>query len=575
MTDLERNNPQGARDVYVRGLLAGTWTSTDSRRMLAMQDDPTTLLDLIKEANRDERISSALHEMIAGEEANYAPAPPRPWLDVVRSDGVARHDTAPAVGKGGHGYNPYRDKGKFAPGPHAKRPGEGARTAAKIDTAKAKVDRAKARVDKIGERLTGAKTARRAAVAKARETLTAARIAAATARKNPLVKNQRAAQVATNKAARAAAAVAKHSAAVTKHTEAHATARGAHAEAKAAHAAAKAAGGKAAPARATKSASTKAQVQESKPTTAETKKAAVVKPEVTAPHVETAPVTKPATHAPMTVEQSVMHHAQRSREAAEDGDTSTAQHHLDEANRLGGRLPGGFFTRDLEKHVFAAQHAISQFHGKHAVEAGALRSREYNEMADHFASKLSTEEKSAVHAYSNHADLIVNPALRQSGGRPDLSVPMYSGKNAGREVFRFEEDRRPASEITIGHQVRELDAAIAKNTLDRDVLAYRTLTDAGGHISGHLKVGSTFTDHAYVSTTANRNFIDAWAGNKADRVDMHITLKKGYTAAPMAKLSQFENEKELLGKRGTTFRVTKIVEATATSPKQLHVETMP
>lgn len=117
---LDRNNAEGARDVYVRGLLAGTWTSNDSRRMLAMQDSPEELLKLIKEANRDPDVAGALAKMGAKEELRYPPERPRPWMAELRPGPEARTD---ALGGGGHKIgggkydphlHPHGAKGQFA-----------------------------------------------------------------------------------------------------------------------------------------------------------------------------------------------------------------------------------------------------------------------------------------------------------------------------------------------------------------------------------------------------------------------------------------------------------------------------
>jgi len=77
---LDRNNATGARDVYVKGLLAGTWTPDDSQWILHMQDDPTELLGLIKEANARPDVGAALKAMGDAEDAAAPPEPERPWL---------------------------------------------------------------------------------------------------------------------------------------------------------------------------------------------------------------------------------------------------------------------------------------------------------------------------------------------------------------------------------------------------------------------------------------------------------------------------------------------------------------
>jgi hypothetical protein len=82
--------------------------------------------------------------------------------------------------------------------------------------------------------------AKMAAAIEARLALKKATAAADLAREKPTAKNIKAAQVATNKATRAAAKVGKHEAAIAKHTEAHGKARVAHEKAVEAHSKAKA-----------------------------------------------------------------------------------------------------------------------------------------------------------------------------------------------------------------------------------------------------------------------------------------------------------------------------------------------
>lgn len=80
MGSLQANDAPAARDVYVRGLMGGTWTPDDSRWILHMQDDPTELLGLIKEANARPDVGRALKAMLDQRSVAEPPAPDRPWL---------------------------------------------------------------------------------------------------------------------------------------------------------------------------------------------------------------------------------------------------------------------------------------------------------------------------------------------------------------------------------------------------------------------------------------------------------------------------------------------------------------
>lgn len=166
------------------------------------------------------------------------------------------------------GYNPYRGSdGKFASGPHKERLAAArdahrtavaqARDALKVARATAKVARkSPTPANRLAAQVAANRAARaavttkrhaaivarhsaalakqekRAAVAEARQTLVEARAAAKTAKASPTVANQRAAQVAANRAARAAARVDRHTEAVSKRAATHAEAKAAHAAAR-------------------------------------------------------------------------------------------------------------------------------------------------------------------------------------------------------------------------------------------------------------------------------------------------------------------------------------------------------
>ncbi len=148
------------------------------------------------------------------------------------------------VSASGHGYNPYRDKGgKFAPGAHKPKPTTGEKHAAaiakaqeRIGKAKARVDKAKVKVDQHAGKFAAAHQNKQEAQAQTKELLRKAGAAAELARAKPTAKNIKAAQVATNKAARAAAKIGKHDAEMAKASAAHSKASAAHEKAVSAHA---------------------------------------------------------------------------------------------------------------------------------------------------------------------------------------------------------------------------------------------------------------------------------------------------------------------------------------------------
>lgn len=64
-----------AIDAYRDGLLAGTWTADDSRRMLSLSRDPEALMAGIKQANQDPEVSAALARMMSKSGSGSAPGP--------------------------------------------------------------------------------------------------------------------------------------------------------------------------------------------------------------------------------------------------------------------------------------------------------------------------------------------------------------------------------------------------------------------------------------------------------------------------------------------------------------------
>ena len=200
--------------------------SEEDRAAMGRDVDPELGQDDDEELSDDDRADlEELEDEFGGDDEPEEDEDDEPEED---EDENSRDDALDSVWRlDGPGYNPYRGKGgKFAPGPHKLQP--------KIVTAAAVgVERAAGKVRARSEKLATAKAAKRIAVAKARAAIRSAKAAAVTAKKEPTAKNMKAAQVATNKATRAAASVAKHDAAVAKHTEAHARAKAVHTEAKA------------------------------------------------------------------------------------------------------------------------------------------------------------------------------------------------------------------------------------------------------------------------------------------------------------------------------------------------------
>ena len=289
---------------------------------------------------------------------------------------------------------------------------------------------------------------------------------------------------------------------------------------------------------------------------------------------------------------------QRAADSVEDGDVSGAERHLARAERHLARAKlataaagGGNAHRDeaIAEHIDSSRQALrvrkediaNGINGGAGPERGALKAHEYRQMSEAYARSLSPDQRLAIQNYSDHTDRILNPALRAAKGRP-ADTDLYSGDHAPSDVHQDRlnkrRKRRGAAEdygTTTHAEIRKLDAAIARHRFDRDVVAYRTFTDPDGSIVGSMKPGAVWRDHAYVSTTARKEFLDRFTeAGPTTRVDVRIKIRKGARGAPMAPLSTYDQEREILLPRGSRFRITKISPATSTTPRQIHMETV-
>jgi hypothetical protein len=73
-----------------------------------------------------------------------------------------------------------------------------------------------------------------------------------------------------------------------------------------------------------------------------------------------------------------------------------------------------------------------------------------------------------------------------------------------------------------------------------------------------LVSGATFTDRAYVSTTASKKIAGTFQRKSKEPVEMRITLPKGARVLPMAyatRTKRFEKEQEILLPRNARFKV--------------------
>lgn len=289
--------------------------------------------------------------------------------------------------------------------------------------------------------------------------------------------------------------------------------------------------------------------------------------------------------------------AHKAADSAEDTDFESAKKHLADAERHQAEMVthataatesakahgGAELQEHVRKNVETAHDVVDDAVGTgrsilkitqldHAPgartpEQGAFTSNEYRKACSDFVNAINPTQRAAVLNYSDHTDKILNPLLRKSGGTPDLNEMIYNGdthwlKKRAKNRERAGVKDLSEADTSVGEELKNLDSAIAAHKLDRDTLTYRVLSDPGGKITGSLQEGSVFQDHGYVSTTAAYHALNDFASNNdmdpTHRVDMHITNKAGQSAAPMARLSNYAHEKEVLLPRGSKFKVTKV-----------------
>jgi hypothetical protein len=143
--------------------------------------------------------------------------------------------------------------------------------------------------------------------------------------------------------------------------------------------------------------------------------------------------------------------------------------------------------------------------------------------------KLKPAQKSAVKNYTGEAYTEINGGLR--GGNLD-----------------------PAHKKT----VKDLDTAIANNSLDRDTILYRGQM-VSDRTRERLKVGNTFSDPAYTSATFDQYDPDRFAGlgGKGGAV-MRIKASKGQNGLASSALSEYPEESEFILPRNTKYKVTQV-----------------
>ncbi len=207
-----------------------------------------------------------------------------------------------------------------------------------------------------------------------------------------------------------------------------------------------------------------------------------------------------------------------------------AKAHADEAAIASGVKPGSLKKepKSSAKILKQDESAITIHGEKELVAVSAkvksLSNSDLDKLSNATHQKLSSEERSAVAAYTGSSYIYING---KPGGARGLRNP-------------------PPSEQS-KKQIAHLDEAMKKDSATTDMLVYRTV---GSGMKDHkFKVGETFTDPAYLSTTNNSGM------HFSSGVKLHIHVPKGHPLLHVGDHSSNEGEGEIILPRGTKLKI--------------------
>ena len=157
---------------------------------------------------------------------------------------------------------------------------------------------------------------------------------------------------------------------------------------------------------------------------------------------------------------------------------------------------------------------------------------------------ISHGEKKTIAGYSTLGSDWINRELRESQGKFDrnltFSVP---------DPLSEDEHETQDIQMKMNSAVKNLDRVIDDTSVPQDISAYRS--EGYGPPPG-MKIGMTFTDYGYVSTSVN-------SGKSSNRREITIEIPRGAKALALESIGLgINDEEEVLLPRGTRFQVTRI-----------------
>ena len=196
------------------------------------------------------------------------------------------------------------------------------------------------------------------------------------------------------------------------------------------------------------------------------------------------------------------------------------------------------FKKEAKQQYAAASGAAEKAAAEKTVKIETEKSKLFSEPSSPFGitkhADITPQEAAAVGSYKGSGYIAINKSLYETG--------------------------------TPHPYVAQLDSAIAKHALNHDATLYRGVK--GGYASRikGLKVGDTFTNHGYSSSSSSPKISTNFAGKQG--VLLKIDAKAGQAGYPYGF---HDSEKEYVLPRGLKYKV-KSIEKSATGPAVVSVE---
>lgn len=236
--------------------------------------------------------------------------------------------------------------------------------------------------------------------------------------------------------------------------------------------------------------------------------------------------TKIASDSPSVKTQEAAAAAHRAAAKTNTGDEKTVALHERQAGHHQNRADA---IRQESDVTFVPQRTIAK---KSSTTLDAqMMSTDYANKWRVFTSSLNETQRSVVRDYTNRGFEKINNALR-------------------RDTANSHTDR----------SIQILDKLMKSNQLQTPTTVYQgadSLTTVHRAVSGlgrahyeNLKIGDSFTDRAYLSTTVNKKYVE----HPTEEVIMHIALRNGVGALPVSN-SEKHPEQEILLERGLKLKV--------------------